>query len=287
MKSLSFIIAQILLVSCVLIGTKALANTNQDYNQLPLNGVELEVGVAITPPFVIANQGFNDLSGIDIDLIYELQKRTGFSFTNDRIHLMNFGELLEFSSSGNLDITGGAITLSEEREDFYNFSDDSCISDSVVVVHNSSKIDEIKDLRGKTVAAEIGTVSEDILPNSIASTVKLKESATNFMQFYYVSRGQADAIVVDHAVAVDYIKTWNDCNLKIAFALPQSENGMGLLFKKNDAISQHLAEAFHEMKMDGTVEAIVNKYIPHYKKKPSQKYAKRRNHNHNAKSTTI
>ena len=285
MKSLSFIAAQLVFVFFVIIGSKAFAGNYQVVKNLPLDGVELEVGVAITPPFVIAGEGFNNLSGIDIDLIYELQKRTGFTFTEDRIHLMNFGELLDVSSSGNLDITGGAITLSEDREHLYEFSDDSCVSDSVVVVHNSSKIDELKDLRGKTVAAEVGTVSEDILPQSIASTVKMKHSATNFMQFYDVSRGHADAIVVDHAVAVDYIKTWQDSNLKIAFALPKSENGMGLLFKKDDAVSKHLTEAFHEMKMDGTVDAIVHKYIPHYKKQPSAKYASYRAQHQNNKSS--
>lgn len=267
MKPLNFIVAQLVLVFCVLLGSNAWAvprvigNNTQAF---PLLGEELDVGVAIAPPFVIADRGFNNLSGIDIELIYELQRRTGFSFTEDRIQLMNFGELLDIGEEGQLDITGGAISLTQERSTIFDLSESSCLSDSVAVVRNGSNITNVYDLLGRTIAVEVGTTAEEVLPTEIAQGVKIKHSATNFMQFYDVARGDADVMIVDHAVAVDYIKTWPDANLKVAFTIPQSEGAIGLLFKKNPRVAKHLAQAFKEMKEDGTVDEIVNRYIPNY-----------------------
>lgn len=237
----------------------------QEAQSLPLKGHVLEVGVAIAPPFVIADKGFNSLSGIDIELIKELQRRTGFKLSGGRIRLMNFSELLDVSASGALDITGGAISLSQEREGNYRFSDRSCLSNAVAVVRADSSISSLDDLTGKTVAAEVGTTAQDVLPDEYASKVKMRQSATNFMQFYDVARGHADALVADHAVAVDYINYWKDAGLKIAFELPESFSSIGLLFKKDDMASAELSRAFSEMKQDGTVDAIVDKYIPEYK----------------------
>lgn len=267
MKPIHFIITQLIFVCCVLVGSNAWALPRvigHNTDAFPLLGEELDVGVAIAPPFVIADRGFNHLSGIDIELIYELQKRTGFSFSEDRIQLMNFGELLDISADGLLDITAGAISLSQERSSIFDFSDSSCISDTVAIVRKDSDIKNIEDLYGRTVAAEVGTTAEDILPDYIADRVIMKTTATNFMQFYDVSRGDADVLIADHAVAVDYLKTWPDSNLKIVFTIPQSESAIGLLFKRNPRVAKHLAKAFKEMKEDGTVDAIVKRYIPNY-----------------------
>ena len=64
------------------------------------------------PSFVIVDNGFENVKGIDVDIARDLQKRTGFKLKNNRFDIMNFGELIDLATIGQIDIAGGGITLS-------------------------------------------------------------------------------------------------------------------------------------------------------------------------------
>ena len=220
------------------------------------------VAFSLAPPFVIVDTDFENVKGIDVDIARELQKRTGFKLKNNRFDIMNFGELIDLATRGEIDIAGGGITLNDDRAKKFNLLGPIVSSSSVAVVKDHQiKVNSIKDLQGHKVATEMGTTSADIIPPDSDIKVNLNANASLFMCFYSVATGQADSLIADAPIAYDYVKGWKEGNLKLAFALPDTISNLGLLTTKKPKVSAALQQAFNEMCQDGTVEKIVNSYF--------------------------
>lgn len=231
---------------------------------LPLANEELDVGLSPVAPFVMIDGEFTDLAGIDVDIIRELQRRTGFKLKHNRFHIMGFGELLDLAAAGKMDISAAAISISEKRAQLFLQSPASFRSHAVVVVPADSNVDDYTDLVGKTIAAEAGTDATDIVSPEIADKVKIKHENTAFMTFYSVAHQNSDALITEAPMAMEAAEDWAKGKLKIAYHIKGSENDMGLMFKKGTYTSQVLYQTFEQMREDGTIEQIVHKYLPSY-----------------------
>lgn len=247
----------------LLLSSLALAQEAKNTNQ-PLSCYELDIGLNHSPPFVYINGAFTDLKGIDVDIIRELQRRTGFKLKRNRFHMMGFENLLNLAAKGELDLAAGAISITDDRAKIFTQSPGLFQSTQVVVTSTNSNIRSINDLVGKKVAAEAGTNSEDILPANIAKDIDLHHEVTTFMLFYAVLRGHADALVTEEPMARAIIKSWADDKLKIAFKLEDSQSNFGYMMKKDSKVSHVLYATLEQMKADGTVNKIIAKYLPEY-----------------------
>lgn len=227
---------------------------------LPLEGQELDVALTIVPPFAFITESFSEVRGIDVDIVKELQKRTGFKLRNNRINVMNFGEMVSLGREGKLDVLGGGITLSDGRRAYYDFSDPYMDSALVLVTRKNDTIDEVADLKNRTLSVELGTTAVDYFPNAESLNIKIAESPTAFMSIYAVHDNQADALVMDEPMVSFYINNWRDADLKIVEQISDPSN-LGLLFKKDAKFTPHLQEAYREMIEDGTMAQIIDKYV--------------------------
>lgn len=236
-----------------------------DYTQAPyyqaLRGQTLRVGITMTPPFAFVTNSLSTLHGIDIDIITELQKRTGFSFEGGRAYVMNFDALMQKGGSGQLDILAGGITLSQSRAQTYDFSEPYMSTSLVLVTRDNSPIKDVKDLEGRSLAAEGGTTASDLFPEAKDMNIRVEKSSSAFMSLYDVYSQQADAVVIDRPMVDFYMSNWKDSNLNIVEQV-SDESYLGLLFKKNPNISRPLQEAYRDMVQDGTVQRIVDQYAP-------------------------
>lgn len=231
---------------------------------LPLEGVTLEAAFSVAPPFVVVSNSFEQPSGIDIDITKELQRRTGFSLKNGGVQIMNFGDLMNLASKGDVQIAGGAITLSSSRAKVFDFSGRTVGSRMVIVARKDSNITGFDSLNNRHIATEAGTVAEDLIPEDANIHVTLDECPTNFMAIYRVSRGLSDAVIVDEPLIQFYIDNWANSNLEIKYVVPDSDSNLGLLFQKNTKASKALQAAYRDMERDGTIKSIINKYLPSY-----------------------
>lgn len=235
---------------------------------LPLQGVKLEVGVAPTAPFVVVGASLQEITGIDIDIIKELQRRTGFEIANDRLHLANFSDLVEMGSTGQLDIATGAFTLSEERGKIFHQSVPTFRSHTVLVTNGSKGIKTINDMSGRTMANISGAKFPVKFDPNVERNMKIKNEQSVFMTFYAVYKGDADAMLIDAPMAQDAINTWAKGRLQIADDIEGTESDIGMMFKKDSKYSYILNEYLDQMRADGTVEKIIHKYLPGYKLPP-------------------
>lgn len=235
---------------------------------LPLQGVKLEVGVAPTAPFVVVGASLQEITGIDIDIIKELQRRTGFEIANDRLHLANFSDLVEMGSTGQLDIATGAFTLSEERGKIFHQSVPTFRSHTVLVTNGSKGIKTINDMSSRTMANISGAKFPVKFDPNVERNMKIKNEHSVFMTFYAVYKGDADAMLIDAPMAHDAINTWAKGRLQIADDIEGTDSDIGMMFKKDSKYSYILNEYLDQMRADGTVEKIIHKYLPGYKLPP-------------------
>lgn len=227
---------------------------------LPLENQTLTAAFSVAPPFVIVNSTLDDLSGIDVDVVRELQRRTGFKLTNNRMEVMNFGDMMDMGAQGKIDIIGGGIYITPEREKTFDFTAPVYRTSIALVTNSTSGIRTLKDLNGRLVAAEMGTSAEDVIPPGSGIHVNMLNTPTNFMAFYMVSRNHADAMLTDAPLAEDYINNWKGSNLRIAEILPGTESDMGIVLKKNTNASRVIQQAYMDMVKDGTMDKLLHKY---------------------------
>ena len=130
----------------------------------------------------------------------------------------------------------------------------------VVVVKDGTEYSSTADLVGKTVVAEAGSAGEAAI-----------EGDENLAQADYVSKsvqtdclmevaaGTADAAVLDLTLANAMIGEGTDyANLKIVDELNAEEYGVA--FRKGSDAAAAVDAAFDELKADGTMQALADKY---------------------------
>lgn len=252
----------------ILLVSLNIAWANNDHKNLPLSGYELDIGLNHSPPFVIIDGPFHDLKGIDIDIIRELQRRTGFKIKRNRFHMMGFGNLMDLAAEGKMDIAAGGISITPNRAKIFTQSPGLFRSYQAVIVPTHSDIKSIDDLKGKIIAAETGTNSADILPPDIASTTTIHHEVTTFMTFYAVISGKANALVTEEPMAQALIDNWAKDKLKIVQRIDSSVSDFGYMMKQGSKVSQVLRDELLNMREDGTIANIVQKYLPHYEFPP-------------------
>lgn len=253
-----------LLATCALALSMAGSISAVQAKSLPLEGHVLDVGLSPIPPFVVINGEFSDVSGIDVDIIRELQKRTGFTLNQNRFHVMSLVDLIDVGAKGELDICASGLALKKSYQEHFMPSPTTYRSKYVVVVPTNSTITNRNDLVGKTLVAEDGTNPISLLPKEIANSINVINQHTTFMTFYSVSAGEADAMLAEEPMATDVVDDWAKGKLKVAYTVKNSDRDIGMLFKKDTYESKVLYETFKEMQSDGTIEQIVHKYAPYY-----------------------
>ena len=130
----------------------------------------------------------------------------------------------------------------------------------VVVVKDGTDYSSTADLVGKTVVAEAGSAGEAAI-----------EGDENLAQADYVSKsvqtdclmevaaGTADAAVLDLTLANAMIGEGTDyASLKIVDELNAEEYGVA--FRKGSDVAEAVDNAFDELKADGTMQALADKY---------------------------
>ncbi len=237
--------------------------TNVDYKNA-LKGVVLKIGAAPFPPFVTVSEGaYKDPCGIEIEILNELQKRLGYSLDKNKYIFAPSDFVLSAGHNGTIDIMLGGLSLTKERLKIYPTSP-AYYQSSQAIVTRASDADHIKsfdDLNGKTLATEMGIDIRSWLDGSNAH-VKIKEYATNFMTYYAISKGDADATIIDTPNALFYSNKWDFGNLKIAFItnVGNEDSNVGLIYKRGFKYTKYFNAALKDMLADGTVQKIIDKY---------------------------
>ena len=209
-------------------------------------------------PFTFVRQ--DKLQGFEVDLMNALAERTGDTV---EFSTMSFSGLIGALESGRIDTVANQITITPDREAKFAFSQPYVYDGAQVVVKrgNETVITGVDSLRGRTVAVNLGSNFEQLLRDlPFASEIDIKTYESNIEQD--TALGRVDAFVMDRVSSAQVIK---ESPLPLALAGPPFSEIQNALPFRNDAegraLRDRLDAALTEMKSDGTLRAISEKWL--------------------------
>ncbi|WP_036185787.1 amino acid ABC transporter substrate-binding protein [Marinobacter sp. ELB17] len=152
-------------------------------------------------PFTFVEQ--DELKGFDVDIMNAVGKEMGREITFQTANFSGLFGMLEF---GRIDTVANQITITEDRKKAYIFSEPYVYGGAQVVVKKgNSEVQGVEDLKGKTVAVNLGSNFEALLRElPYADQINIKTYESNIER--HTALGRVDAFVMDRVSASQIIK---------------------------------------------------------------------------------
>ncbi|MFL1456769.1 amino acid ABC transporter substrate-binding protein [Marinobacter sp. GN3S48] len=208
-------------------------------------------------PFTFVEQ--DELKGFDVDIMNALAKEMGRDI---KYETANFSGLFGMLESGRIDTVANQITITEERQKAYIFSDPYVYDGAQVVVkEGNTEIQGVEDLKGKTVAVNLGSNFEDLLRElPYADEINIKTYDSNLERD--TALGRVDAFVMDRVSASQIIK---EKPLPLALAGPTfSQITNAYPFQDTEAgraLRDEVNKALATLRDNGTLASISEKWF--------------------------
>ena len=214
---------------------------------------------AAFPPYEMTtdNGGYNNtgFEGIDVEVAGAIAEKLGLELQVDD---MDFDAALLAAQNGKSDIVMAGVTVTDERQKVMDFSDTYAEGIQSIIVPEDSDIASADDLTGKTIGTQRGTTGYIYCTDDFGEdNVIAYDNGLTAVQA--LNNGQVDAVVIDNAPAKSFVEV--NPGLKILdTAYAQEDYAIGVA-KGNTALLDAINGALEELQADGTLQAIVDKYI--------------------------
>ena len=209
---------------------------------------------AAFPPYEMTTDA-GEFEGIDIETAQAIADKLGLELQIDD---MDFDAALLSVQQGKADIVMAGVTVTDERKAVMDFSDSYATGIQSIIVPEGSDIASPDDLAGKKIGTQRGTTgylycSDDFGDENVVAY----DNGLTAVQM--LNNGQVDCVVIDNAPAKEFIAA--NPGLKLldtAYVEESYAIGVG---KGNTELKDAINTALEELKADGTLQAIVDKYI--------------------------
>ena len=206
----------------------------------------------------------DSFAGIDVEIAGKIAEKLGMTL---EIKDVEFGSIIGGVQTGKFDIGMAGMTVTDERLKSVNFSDSYATGIQVVIVKADSAIKSLDDLKGDG-SMKFG-VQQDTTGDIYASdtvenggygkdnVVRYKTGADAVQA---LKTGKVDAVIIDNEPAKSFVSA-NE-GLSILDGSWVEENYAIAIAKENKELLEKVNGALKELIADGTVKAIIDKYIP-------------------------
>ena len=209
---------------------------------------------AAFPPYEMTTD-FGEFEGIDIETAQAIADKLGLELQIDD---MDFDAALLAVQQGKSDMVMAGVTVTDERQNVMDFTDSYATGIQSIIVKEDSDIASVDDLAGKKIGTQRGTTgylycSDDFGDENVVAY----DNGLTAVQM--LNNGQVDCVVIDNAPAKEFIAA--NPGLKLldtAYVEESYAIGVG---KGNTELKDAINTALEELKADGTLQAIVDKYI--------------------------
>jgi polar amino acid transport system substrate-binding protein len=159
-----------------------------------------------------------------------------------------------------IDCIWNGLTLTDEREENMACTEPYVRNAQVIVMKADANYSSTADLIGKTVLAEAGSAGEETIEED--ENLSQADFVTKTVQtdcLLEVKAGTADAAVLDLTLASAMVGEGTDySDLAIVDELNAEEYGVA--FRKGSDVAAAVNEAFAELRADGTLQELADKY---------------------------
>lgn len=205
----------------------------------------------------------NEIVGFDIDLAKEVAKRLGREVEFKAIDWNSKEAELK---SGRVDILWNGLDITDKRKENMLFSEPYMDNRQIVFVAKNGKVAAAgeADLAGKTIGTQSGGTTEEYFENKPelkASMKEVKYYPDYINAFMDLENGRLDAVVGDEIIGRYYISKHPD-EIQAIDTVIGTVSQFGIAFRKDDQkLRDEVQKVFDEMKADGTVAKISEKWF--------------------------
>ncbi|WP_061589078.1 ABC transporter substrate-binding protein/permease [Streptococcus sanguinis] len=196
--------------------------------------------------------------GIDVDIINKVAEIKGWDID---MSFPGFDAAVNAVQAGQADAIMAGMTKTSEREKVFTMSDTYYDTKVVIATTKANTISKYEQLKGKKVGVKTGTAAQRFLEkNKDKYGFTLKTFDTGDLMYNSLSAGDVDAVMDDQPV-IEYAINQGQ-NLKIS--MKGEAVGSFAFGVKKGSKHEHLVTEFNEalaqMKKDGSLDEIINKW---------------------------
>ncbi|MBR6404043.1 MAG: amino acid ABC transporter substrate-binding protein [Eubacterium sp.] len=240
-------------------GTTATSETSESakstYEQIKENGYITFATEGTYSPYSYHDDK-NELVGFDVEVAKAVAEKLGVEakFTETQ-----WDGIIAGLDANKYDAIANQVSITEERQEKYLFSDPYTYAYGAVVVNgDNNDINSFEDLKGKNVALTVTSNWAEVAESyggTIVSTSGFSES------IQLVIQGRADATVNDNVTFLDFKANQPDANVKIVATSDEATESAVLLRKNDSDLQAAINGALKELREDGTLTKISEKYF--------------------------
>ena len=206
------------------------------------------------PPYEMTTDD-GGFEGIDVEIATAIAEKLGLELD---ILDMDFDSALLAVQQGKSDIVMAGVTVNEDRLLVMDFSTSYATGVQVVIVKEGSGV-TIDNMGEGLIGTQRGTTGNIYCTDDYGEEHVVAYD-DGFTAVQALMNGQVDCVVIDNAPAQEFVK--NNAGLTILDTEYAVEDYAIGLNKGNTALLDAINGALAELISDGTVQSIVDKYIP-------------------------
>lgn len=223
---------------------------------LKASGV-LKVGTEGTyAPFTYHDSTTGDLTGYDVEVITAVADKLG---VKPEFNEVKWDAIFAGLEARRYDIIANEVTENADRTAKYDLSDVYSVSYPVALVAaDNSSLAALGDVKGKK-SAQTATSNWGQLATDNGAQLVAVDGFTEAVAA--LRDGRVDLTFNDNLAALSYFSTTKDTTVKIGFELPDQAVHQVFALRKDSGLVDAVNSALKELRADGTLAKISQKYF--------------------------
>jgi His/Glu/Gln/Arg/opine family amino acid ABC transporter permease subunit len=216
----------------------------------------LRVGTeGVYSPFSYHDPATGQLAGYDVDVARAVGNKLG---VNVEFVETPWDSIFAALEANRFDVVANEVTITPERKQKYDLSQPYSVGEGVIVTRaNDDSIKSVADLKGKTAGETITSNWADVARNA-GARVEAVDGFTAAIKL--LNQGRVDVVINDSIAVYAYLAETGDTSVKIAGNVGEKSE-QGFAARKNSGLLPELNKALDELKADGTLATISQKYL--------------------------
>ena len=202
-----------------------------------------------------------EIVGIDAEIAAAIAEKLGMEFA---IEDMEFDAIIPAVTSGKVSFGMAGMTVTEERLQSVDFSTSYAQGVQVVIVKEGSAITSVDDLfaegASNIVGVQTGTTGDlystwDLEDAGLATVERFNKGGDAVLA---LTQDKVDCVVIDNEPAKEFVAANEGL---VILDTEYAIEDYAMCFAKDSELTEQVNGALEELIADGTVQAIIDKYI--------------------------
>ena len=257
-KKILAVVLAVLLTAAVFAGCSKADDTAKDTDK-ETKGTLVMATNAEFPPYEYFEN--DKIVGIDAEIAQAICDKLGYDL---QIEHIEFDSIIPGIQGGKYDFGAAGMTVTDERMEQVSFTSSYATGIQSIIVSADSDIKTADDLfkGGLTIGVQKGTTGDlyctwDIEDEGLGTVERYAKGADAVMA---LTSGKVDAVVIDNNPAKVFAS--NNTGLVLLDTEYAVEDYAIAISKENPELLAEFNTALDELKADGTLQQIIDKYIP-------------------------